>query len=115
MTRSPDIRRTKIVCTIGPATRSVDTMCELIEAGADVFRMNFSHGDRTLHAENIAMAREAADRCGKEIGILGDLPGPKLRLGNVEGGLVELHHDAQVTLTTDEIVGDETTLPVSWE
>jgi pyruvate kinase len=116
MNRTQDTRRrTKIVCTIGPATRSVETMSELIEAGADVFRLNFSHGDRELHAENVAMTREAAERSGKEIGILGDLPGPKLRLGNVESGLVELIHDSEVTLTTDEIVGDSTRLPVSYE
>ena len=70
-------RRTKIVATIGPATRSVEGMVELIEAGADVFRFNFSHGTRDDHAENVTMAREAAERSGKEVGILGDLPGPE--------------------------------------
>ena len=108
-------RRTKIVCTIGPATRSVDTMCELIEAGADVFRLNFSHGTTDEHAENVVMAREAAERCGKEVGLLGDLPGPKLRLGNVEGGLIQLANGADVTLTTEDVVGDASRLPVSWE
>ena len=101
-----DIRRTKIVCTIGPATRSVERMCELIEAGADVFRLNFSHGTEAEHAENVAMTREAGERCGKEVGILGDLPGPKLRLGDVEGGLIELPPDGEVELTTDDVVGD---------
>ena len=65
-------------------------MCELIRAGADVFRFNFSHGTEDDHAENVKMAREAAKECGKEIGILGDLPGPKLRLGDLEGGVVQL-------------------------
>lgn len=111
----PDIRRTKIVCTIGPATRSVETMCELIQAGADVFRFNFSHGTESDHAENVEMAREAAKRCGKEIGILGDLPGPKLRLGDLAGGLVQLEAGAEVTITTEEGPGDASTLPVSWE
>ena len=69
-------RRTKIVTTIGPATRTVEGMVELIEAGADVFRLNFSHGTREDHSENVAMAREAAERTGKEVAILGDLPGP---------------------------------------
>ena len=110
-----EYRRTKIVCTIGPATRSVERMTELIEAGADVFRLNFSHGTEAEHAENVAMTREAAHKCGKEVGILGDLPGPKLRLGNVEGGLIELGQDSEVELTTAEVIGDEQRLPVSWE
>jgi pyruvate kinase len=67
-------RRTKIVATIGPATRSVETMAELIRAGADVLRLNFSHGTRDEHAANVAMAREASEIVGREVGILGDLP-----------------------------------------
>jgi pyruvate kinase len=110
-----EIRRTKIVCTIGPATRSLEMMCELIRAGADVFRFNFSHGTEADHAENVELARAAANECGKEIGILGDLPGPKLRLGDVEGGLVHLEVDSEVTITTEPGVGNATTLPVSWE
>ncbi len=116
MSEQPEgIRRTKIVATIGPATRSVETMCELIRSGADVFRFNFSHGTESDHAENAEMAREAAKLCGKEIGILGDLPGPKLRLGDVAGGLVQLEADSDLTITTSDVVGDATTLPVSWE
>ena len=57
-------RRTKIVATIGPATRSVEGLAELIRAGADVFRLNFSHGSHSEHADNVAMAREAADLAG---------------------------------------------------
>ena len=110
-----DIRRTKIVTTIGPATRSLEMMCELIRAGADVFRFNFSHGTETDHAENVKKAREAAKVCGKEIGILGDLPGPKLRLGDLEGGVVQLDQGDPVTITTEDVVGDKTTLPVSWD
>ena len=110
-----EIRRTKIVCTIGPATRSLEMMCELIRAGADVFRFNFSHGTEDDHAENVEIARAAAKECGKEIGILGDLPGPKLRLGDVEGGHVTLEVGSEVTITTEPVVGDATTLPVSWE
>ena len=115
MSDAPDFRRTKIVCTIGPATRTVERMSELIEAGADVFRLNFSHGTAAEHTENVAMTREAAERCGKEVGILGDLPGPKLRLGNVEKGRIELATDSQVELTTAAAVGNPTRLPVSWE
>ena len=108
-------RRTKIVATIGPATRSVETMTELIEAGVDVFRFNFSHGSRQDHTENVAMARVAAERSGKQVGILGDLPGPKIRIGDVEGGMVGLRPGSEITLTTDSIVGTEERIPVSFD
>jgi len=108
-------RRTKIVATIGPSSRSVEAMIELIRAGADVFRLNFSHGTRSDHAENVARAREAADRTGRQIGLLGDLPGPKLRLSNVEGGVVELEAGREVELTTKEVAGTRERLSLSWE
>lgn len=108
-------RRTKIVATIGPATRNVEQMMELIEAGADVFRFNFSHGTRSDHAENVAWAREAAERSGKQIGILGDLPGPKIRIGEVEGGIVGLRPGSEITLTTREQLGTQDCLSVSYD
>ena len=108
-------RRTKIVTTIGPATRSVEGMIELIDAGADVFRFNFSHGTRDDHAENVAMAREAAERSGKEVGILGDLPGPKLRIGHVEAGIVGLRPGSEIVLTTEDCIGTDERLSVSYD
>jgi pyruvate kinase len=108
-------RRTKIVATVGPATRSVDGLTELIEAGADVLRLNFSHGSFAEHAENVAMAREAAGVAGREVGLLGDLPGPKLRVDEVEGGVVELTQGSELTLTTREGVGASDHLSVSWD
>jgi pyruvate kinase len=108
-------RRTKIVATIGPATRTVEGLTELIRAGADVLRLNFSHGSRDEHAANVAMAREAAESAGREVGLLGDLPGPKLRIDEVEGGVVELTEGSELTLTTDEGVGAADHLSVSWE
>jgi pyruvate kinase len=110
-----DRRRTKIVATIGPATRSVERMAELIRAGADVFRLNFSHGGREEHAANVAMAREASQVAGREICLLGDLPGPKLRIDEIEGGVVELRPGSELKLTTREQVGSADRLPVSWE
>ncbi len=107
-------RRTKIVATIGPASRSTETMEELIRAGADVFRLNFSHGSPADHTENVSMAREAAKRVGKEIGLLGDLPGPKLRLGELPGGYTDLVQGAQVSIKVDG-EGDPACLPVTWE
>ncbi len=108
-------RRTKIVTTIGPATRTVERMVELIEAGADVFRLNFSHGTQEEHTENVAMAREAAAVTGKEVGILGDLPGPKLRIDDVESGIVGLRPGSEITITTDPVLGTEERLSVSFE
>ncbi len=114
MPEIPDHRRTKIVATIGPATRSVEKMRELIGAGADVFRLNFSHGTADEHAENIEWAREASKLAGREIGLLGDLPGPKLRLGDIPGGAVELEQDSQLDLTVDGRQGGDGEVPVAW-
>jgi pyruvate kinase len=108
-------RRTKIVATIGPATRSVETLTELLIAGVDVLRLNFSHGSRSEHAENVTMARQAAERAGREVGLLGDLPGPKLRIDEVAGGVIQLGTGSTVTLTTREEVGGPDHLPVSWD
>ena len=110
-----DHRRTKIVATIGPASREVDLMEELIRSGADVFRLNFSHGTPEDHATNIERAREAAGRAGREIALLGDLPGPKLRLAEMTEGIVELAQDSELVLTTRQVPGDAKRLPVSWE
>jgi pyruvate kinase len=107
-------RRTKIVATIGPATRSVEAMVELLEAGVDVFRFNFSHGTRSEHADGFSMAREAAKRTGSEVGILGDLPGPKIRLWDVEGGMIELASGSEVILTTEQVMGTPERITVSW-
>jgi pyruvate kinase len=107
-------RRTKIVATIGPATRRPDVLTELIEAGADVLRVNFSHGTPDEHAETIQHARDAAKRAGKEVGLLGDIPGPKLRLDELEGDVVELRPGSELTLTTAEVLGKPDCVPVSW-
>ncbi|MCD6014994.1 MAG: pyruvate kinase [Solirubrobacterales bacterium] len=103
------------MATIGPSTRSIETMVELIEAGADVFRFNFSHGTHADHAENVAMTREAAKRSGKEVGILGDLPGPKLRINDVEGEIVDLRPGSEVVLTTEPVLGTPERISISYE
>ena len=112
---APARRRTKIVATLGPATSDPAVLERLIDGGADVLRLNFSHGSRAEHAENVAMAREAAGAANREVGLLGDLPGPKLRIDEVEGGVVELSEGSELALTTDEGLGAPDHLSVSWE
>jgi pyruvate kinase len=90
-------------------------MAELIGAGADVFRLNYSHGSHEEHADNVAMAREASVVAGLEVGLLGDLPGPKLRIDEVEGGVVNLREGSELTLTTGEGIGAADHLTVSWD
>jgi pyruvate kinase len=108
-------RRTKIVATIGPASRDEPVLVEMIEAGADVLRLNFSHGSPIEHAETIERIRSASERTGKWVGVLGDLPGPKLRLDEVEAGMVRVHPGSMLTLTTIECLGTPELLPVSFE
>jgi len=111
-----DHRRTKIVATVGPASRSPKLLERLISAGADVFRLNFSHGDEESHAENIERIRAAGELMGKWVGILGDLPGPKLRLDEVEGGFVQIEMGRELVLTTAEkTIGSRDLLPVGWD
>jgi pyruvate kinase len=108
-------RRTKIVATVGPATSELDRLVELIEAGADVLRINFSHATPPEHAERIATIRSAVEAAGREVALLGDLPGPKLRLGDVEGDVVDLEEGETLTLCADPGPGTEDRLSVSWQ
>ncbi len=91
------MRRTKIVATIGPASRTPDVLVRLVEAGMDVARLNFSHGTVEEHAETVQRVRTAAGQVGRPVAIVQDLPGPKLRIGEVEDGLVELSPGNRVT------------------
>ena len=75
------MRRTKIVATIGPASRDLETLTRMVTAGVDVVRLNFSHGTREMHAENADLVRKAAAAAGRQVAILQDLPGPKIRIG----------------------------------
>ena len=99
-------RRAKIVCTLGPATASADAIANLVEAGMDVARMNFSHGDHADHELVYQRVRDASDASGRAIGILADLQGPKIRLGRFGAGPVDWAAGEQVSITTDDIVGD---------
>jgi pyruvate kinase len=108
-------RRTKIVATIGPASRDPETLVRLVEAGMDVARFNFSHGSRELHAENAERVRAAANQVGRQVAILQDLPGPKLRIGALRDDIVELKPGERLRLLCGSTeLGDETQMSVSW-
>jgi pyruvate kinase len=98
-------RRTKIVCTIGPATASPDRIRELVQAGMDVARLNFSHGNREDHKRVYDMVRTAADAEGHAVGIMGDLQGPKIRLGRFATGPVEWRTGEEVRITVEDVAG----------
>ena len=96
-------RRTKIVCTLGPASSDPETIRDLIRAGMDVARMNFSHGTHEEHEERIQTVREAARAEGKVVTILQDLQGPKIRVGKVEDDSVMLRKGQDLTVTTEPL------------
>jgi len=100
--------RAKIVCTLGPASASPERIGELIDAGMSVARLNFSHGSHEDHAKMLHVVRTEAERRGKAIAALLDLQGPKIRVGKMAGGAVELRAGAEITITTDpDVLGDE--------
>src|SRR4051794_32237319 len=110
------MRRTKIVATIGPASRDPEVLVRMVEAGMDVARLNFSHGTIEEHAENARRVREAGGRAGRPVAILQDLPGPKLRIGRLREGTVELKPGDRVTFTcgSDGSEGDERNMTINW-
>ncbi|HEY2095453.1 MAG: pyruvate kinase [Pseudonocardiales bacterium] len=98
-------RRAKIVCTLGPATASPERIRDLVQAGMDVARLNFSHGNREDHKRVYELVREAADAEGRAVGIMGDLQGPKIRLGRFAAGPVEWRTGEEVRITVEEVAG----------
>ena len=109
------MRFTKIVATIGPASREPEILERMIRAGVDVVRLNFAHGTADEHAETAGRVREAAEIVGREIAILGDVPGPKLRIGPVAGGVAELGRGSRVVLGPGGGEGTAERLPVAWQ
>jgi pyruvate kinase len=108
------MRFTKIVATIGPASREPEVLERMIRAGVDVVRLNFAHGSADEHAETAGRVRQAAKRCEREVAILGDVPGPKLRIGPVAGGVAELGRGSRVVLSPTGGEGTAERLPVAW-
>ncbi|MEO1256913.1 MAG: pyruvate kinase, partial [Bacteroidota bacterium] len=103
---SSTTKRTKIVATIGPASNNKETITKLIEAGANVLRLNFSHGTHEDHEKVIGIIREITKEKGYHVGILQDLQGPKIRVGLMQDGGVEIKDGQELTITTEDIEGD---------
>jgi pyruvate kinase len=107
-------KRTKIVATLGPASQDVDVLRRMIMAGLDVVRLNFSHGDYAAHAALIRSVRQLSDELDVPIAILGDLRGPRIRVGEIEGGTITLEPGATVVLTPEPVVGTAQRVSISF-
>ena len=106
--------RTKIVCTLGPATATREAIKGLVEAGLNVARINFSHGTHEQHAETIRLVRSVAEELRRPVAILGDLQGPRIRIGDLASQL-ELQSGADVVLTPEHAVSHASEIPVTYD
>ena len=98
--------KTKILATIGPASNNIEVLNSLAKAGANVFRLNFSHGDHKGHTEVIKMIRSINEKTNNKLGILQDLQGPKIRVGEMENNGVEILPGQKITITNDPVIGN---------
>ncbi|HVP10416.1 MAG TPA: pyruvate kinase [Phycisphaerae bacterium] len=111
----PVLRRTKIVATLGPASRAPETIRQLIQAGMDVARLNFSHGNYEDHARTVATLRTIADQLDTSVTILQDLQGPKIRVGQLPGGEIALSPGREVSLIAEaQFTGRPDTIPIDY-
>ena len=111
---SPITKHTKIVATLGPASSNASTFQQMVEAGLNAVRLNFSHGDHASHAETIAMVREVSRKFGLSIPIIGDLRGPHIRVGEVEGEQVALKGGQTYILTPEKCMGNTEQVSISF-
>ncbi|MBI4577067.1 MAG: pyruvate kinase [Planctomycetes bacterium] len=112
---SPERGRTKVVATVGPASRDPKTLRRLALAGADVFRLNLSHGSQAEHAEAARAVRALGRELGLPLGLLADLQGPKIRIGDMARGGVRLEDGAGLTITTEACPGDASRVSTTYE
>ena len=108
------MRRTKIVCTIGPASEDLPTIKKLIRGGMDVARLNFSHGNLHAHTGRIAKVREAGKQLGRRIAILADTRGPEIRIKTFAEEEIELQEGKKFTLTTEDLEGDSRWVSINY-
>ena len=109
------MRKTKIICTLGPSTDNPEVIRGLIERGMDVARLNFSHGSRDEHLSRIHMVREVARQLGRPVAVMLDTRGPEIRTGRLKSGRVKLVNGQRFILTTRDIIGDENQVKVSFD
>ena len=109
------MRKTKIICTMGPSTEKGDTLKKLIEAGMNVARMNFSHGDFDEHGGRLKSLRKYSKELGLPVAALLDTKGPEIRLGDFEAGRVELKEGQEFTLTARDILGTEKEVSITYK
>ena len=109
------MRKTKIVCTIGPASESVDKLVQLIESGMNVARLNFSHGDHEEHGARIKNIREAVKKTGKQVAILLDTKGPEIRTNNMENGTIEMVSGTNCIISMTEVLGTPEKFSITYE
>lgn len=114
MTERIQFNRTKIVATLGPASSSPEMLEEMVKAGADIFRINFSHGDYSAVEAQLNNIYAINRKLGTHVGILGDLQGPKLRIGEVENNGVELVENAKITFTTEKMIGNASKVYITY-
>jgi len=107
------MRRTRIVCTLGPSSASSTVVRSLVNAGMDVARLNFSHGDADTHRRTVQVVRQAGQTCRRHVALLQDLQGPKIRTGALDPPLVRLARGRSVTLTAQAVTGGPDLVPVS--
>jgi pyruvate kinase len=108
------MKKTKIVATLGPASDSVEILQKLLQAGMNIARLNFSHGDFSVHQKRLDNLKEVSQKTGIAVAVLQDLGGPKIRTGNFETGSVTLVAGQSFTFTTAEIIGDEKKVSVNY-
>ena len=102
---SPTMRRTKIIATLGPASSSEEVITRLLTSGVDVFRLNFSHGAHEQHEQTVRTVRHVATNIGRYVPIVGDIQGPKIRIGDVEG-VHQLQNGQNFVITTEPRTGN---------
>ena len=110
-----DFHRNKIVATVGPASCSKEMLLALMEAGADVFRLNFSHGQHDALTETVALIRQISRNRRRAVAILGDLQGPKIRTGMMRGDVMTLTSGESVVITTADVLGEDGVIPTTYK
>ena len=109
------MRKTKIICTIGPASENEAVLTQMCQAGMNVARLNFSHGDHAEHEKKIALVKSVREKLNMPIAIMLDTKGPEYRIRTFKDGKVEIHDGDMFTFTTDDVEGDETRVSVNYK